>query len=112
MFLVLPLTISPLLLDKFKRSYDGQDLQPYWSKQKDKRDKPIAFHFKKNYAIIDNEFKFMGGAKENYRLYNLVMDPSEKVDVSTQYPKKFKSLLNFYQKWYNSVQKSNLGSEY
>ena len=108
-------TIARILgidIDKFKRSYDGQDLQPYWSKQKDKRDKPLAFHFKKNYAIIDNEFKFMGGAKENHRLYNLAMDPSEKVDVSTKYPKKFKSLLNFYQKWYHSVQKSNLGLEY
>ena len=108
-------TIAQILgidLDKFKRSYDGQDLQPYWSEQKDKRDKPLAFHFKKNYALIDNEFKLMGGAKENCRLYNLVTDPTEQVEVSTQYPKKFKSLLNFYQKWYYSVQKSNLGSEY
>jgi arylsulfatase A-like enzyme len=108
-------TIAQILgidIDKYKRSYDGQDLQPYWSEQKDKRDKPLAFQFKKNYALIDNEFKFMGGAKENSRLYNLVTDPSEQVDVSTQYPEKFKSLSNFYQKWHYSVQKSNLGSEY
>tara|TARA_B100001564_G_scaffold63567_1_gene49863 strand:- start:82 stop:864 length:783 start_codon:yes stop_codon:yes gene_type:complete len=108
-------TIAKILgidIDKYKRSYDGQDLQPYWSEQKDKRDKPLAFQFKKNYALIDNEFKFMGGAKENSRLYNLVTDPSEQVDVSTQYPEKFKSLSNFYQKWHYSVQKSNLGSEY
>ena len=108
-------TIAKILgidIDKYKRSYDGQDLQPYWSEQKDKRDKPLAFQFNKNFALIDNEFKFMGGAKQNSRLYNLVTDPSEQVDVSTQYPKKFKSLSNFYQKWHYSVQKSNLGLEY
>ena len=108
-------TIAKILgidIDKYKRSYDGQDLQPYWSEQKDKRDKPLAFQFNKNFALIDNEFKFMGGAKQNSRLYNLVTDPSEQVDVSTQYPKKFKLLSNFYQEWNYSVQKSNLGLEY
>ena len=104
-------TIAKILdieLDKYKRPFDGQDLQPYWSKQKDIRDKPLAFYFKKNYALIDNEFKFMGGENEKSRLYNLVTDPSEQVDISIQYPKKFKSLSKIYQKWYNSVQKSNL----
>ena len=50
----------------------------------------------------------MGGENEKSRLYNLVTDPSEQVDISIQYPKKFKSLSKIYQKWYNSVQKSNL----
>ena len=66
-------TIAKILdinLKQYKRSYDGEDLQPYWSKQKDKRDKPLAFYFKKNYALIDNEFKLYANENEKPRLFN------------------------------------------
>ena len=108
-------TIAKILdinLKQYNRPYDGEDLQPYWSKQKDKRDNPLAFYFKKKYALIDNEFKLYANENEKPRLFNLIKDPSEQLDFASQYPNKFKSLINTYQKWYNSVQKSNAGLDY
>ena len=61
---------------------------------------------------IDNEFKLYANENEKPRLFNLIKDPSEELDFASQYPNKFKSLINTYQKWYNSVQKSNAGLDY
>ena len=108
-------TIAKILdinLKQYNRPYDGEDLQPYWSKQKYKRDNPLAFYFKKKYALIDNEFKLYANENEKPRLFNLIKDPSEQLDFASQYPNKFKSLIDTYQKWYNSVQKSNAGLDY
>ena len=108
-------TIAEILdidLKQFNRPYDGEDLQPYWSKEKYKRDNPIAFYFKKKYALIDNEFKLYAGENQKPKLFNLVKDPSEQIDLSSQHPNKFKSLHDTYQKWHYSVQKSYRGLDY
>ena len=102
-------TIAKILdinIEKFNRPFDGEDLEPYWSKKKKKREKPLVFLFHNKFALIDNDFKLYSELEKKYQLYNLEEDKSEQIDLSGIYPKKVNSLVDIYQKWYNSVQGS------
>ncbi len=107
-------TIAKILeidLEQYKRPFDGEDLQPYWSKQKQKREKPLAFLYNKQFALIDNHFKLYGDA-DGLEFYNLKKDQAEQIDISALHPDKFNSLQTIYQNWLTSVQNSNANGDY
>ena len=108
-------TIAHILgidINKYQRPYDGESLQPYWNKQKQKRTKALAFKFGNQLALIDNYFKLYSIYDEEYRLYDLQKDIAEENDLSSLQPKRVAVLQSLYQAWNLSVQNSNKGADY
>ena len=79
--------------------------------QKQKREKPLAFLYNKQFALIDNHFKLYGDA-DGLEFYNLKKDQAEQIDISALHPDKFNSLQTIYQNWLTSVQNSNANGDY
>ena len=84
----------------------------YLSHKKLKRIKPLTFKYKKQFAVIDNDFKLYGVYGEPLQLYNLKEDFGEKKDISKINPNKLNSLNILYNDWNLSVEKSNMGTDY
>jgi arylsulfatase A-like enzyme len=98
--------------EKYQRSYDGENLTPYWNKKKRKRTKPLAFQFNKQFALIDNDQKLYGISAGGSQLYDLGQDTGEEKDLSSAQPKKLEALQGLYREWNLSVQNSNAGGDY
>ena len=98
--------------EKYQRPYDGENLIPYWTKQKQKRTKPLAFQFNKQFALIDNDHKLYGISQGVQQLYDLGQDPAEENDLSSLQPEKLLTLQRLYRDWNLSVQNSNAGGDY
>ena len=98
--------------EKYQRSYDGENLTPYWNKKKRKRTKPLAFQFNKQFALIDNDQKLYGISAGGSQLYDLGQDTGEENDLSSAQPKKLEALQGLYREWNLSVQNSNAGGDY
>ena len=108
-------TIAHILgidIKKYKRPYDGENLVPYWMGQTDKRTKPLAFQFQKQFALIDNDYKLYGNIQEPLQLYNLKYDIGELTDLSIAKPEKLNVLQTLYQEWNLTVQNSKAGIDY
>tara|TARA_B100001175_G_C19513286_1_gene645414 strand:- start:2947 stop:4374 length:1428 start_codon:yes stop_codon:yes gene_type:complete len=108
-------TIAHILdidLKKNKRPYDGENLIPYWSQKKQKRNNPLAFQFKDQFALIDNDQKLYGISDGVNQLFDLRLDPEEENDLSKEKPNKLKALERLYRDWDSSVQNSSLGEDY
>ena len=99
-------------LKKYQRPYDGENLQPYWNQQKQKRSQALVFQFGKQLALIDNDHKLYGISNEFLQLYDLQKDTAEQNDLSSLQPTKLEALHRRYQAWYLSVQNSNTGADY
>jgi arylsulfatase A-like enzyme len=108
-------TIAHILgidLNKFQRYYDGENLVPYWQGKKQKRLKPLAFQFGKQYALIDNHYKIYGVSDSPTQLFNLLNDPYELKDLSMVEPTLLNRLMSVYQDWNTTVQSSQSGGDY
>ena len=108
-------TIANILgidITKFQRPYDGEDLQPYWNLQKQKRSRPLAFQFKNQMALIHNDHKLFGISDGAKLLFDLAVDSAEENDLSTVQVEKLKELETLYRDWNLSVQNSSAGSDY
>lgn len=99
-------------LQEYQRPYDGEDIMKYLKQKKLKRIKPLTFKYKKQFAVIDNDFKLYGVSGETLQLYNLKKDFGEKKDISKINPNKLNALNVIYKDWNLSVEKSNTGSDY
>lgn len=73
------------------KPFDGISLVPVWKKQITERPVPIGFQFGKNMALTGNRFKLVQKDKE-FELYDLLNDPYETTDISTQYPSVVKKM--------------------
>ena len=98
--------------EKYQRPYDGENLIPYWTKQKQNRTKPLAFQFNKQFALIDNDHKLYGISHGVQQLYDLRQDATEENDLSSLQPEKLMALQRLYRDWNLSVQNSNEGGDY
>ena len=78
----------------------------------DKRTKPLAFQFQKQFALIDNDYKLYGNIQEPLQLYNLKYDIGELTDLSIAKPEKLNVLQTLYQEWNLTVQNSKAGIDY
>ncbi|MDA9597216.1 sulfatase-like hydrolase/transferase [Flavobacteriaceae bacterium] len=108
-------TIANILgidLKKYGRPYDGENLIPYWTQQKQKRSQALAFQFGKQFALIDNQHKLYGISDKAVQLFDLQRDVGEENDLSIPEPKRVEALNRLYQAWYLSVQNSNNGADY
>mgnify|MGYP000276845281 CR=1 FL=1 len=82
------------------------------AKKRQKRIKPLAFQFNKQFALIDNDHKLYGISQGVQQLYDLGQDPAEKNDLSSLQPEKLLTLQRLYRDWNLSVQSSNAGRDY
>ena len=78
-----------------------------------KRDRPIGFESKGQLAWIGDRYKLYrkGGAAE-FKLFDLVADPSEKNDLAKAQPRLAKRLAGQLEEWRASCQVSAAGKDY
>ena len=97
---------------QYNRPYDGKNLMPYCKGKKNKRQQPMRFQFKNQYAEIDNDFKFYGTEKTPPQLYNIAEDNAEAHDLSSQQQSPLSNLISRYNTWSQSLQNSALAGVY
>lgn len=95
------------------RPIDGEDLMPIWQGQAERRGSNIKFSFQRKRAVIGDRYKLHsddGGA--TYALYDLMEDPAESRDLSSQRPALVKDLIAEWEAWRASCQASQAGADY
>jgi arylsulfatase A-like enzyme len=63
-------------------------------------------------AWNDNQYKLQKRGPDNYELYDLTADISEKSNVATTYPEIVTRMKSELENWQKSVQRSNRGEDY
>ena len=93
---------------------DGISIQTIFNKNKSLREKPIPFKFRNKGALVDNDYKLVVEDIENrlYSLYNLKEDSTENTDILSLHPEKGKELIDYYEKWLESLANSVRGNDY
>ena len=95
------------------RSIDGISLVPLLDGNMAKRGKPIGFESKGQLAWVGDRYKLYrsGGAAE-FKLFDLVADPSEKTDLTKAQPRLAKRLAGELAAWRASCRASAAGEDY
>ena len=95
------------------RPIDGMSLVPLLDGNLAKRGQPIGFESKGQLAWIGDRYKLYrkGGAAE-FKLFDLVADPSEKNDLAKAKPRLAKRLAGELAAWRASCQASAAGKDY
>ena len=86
---------------------DGIDLLPLLDGAMTQRPAPLAFHSRKEVALIDNRYKILSrddGA--TYALYDLVADPGETVDLAERMPDVTRAMAEQAAAWRASCEQS------
>ncbi|MEM0964931.1 MAG: sulfatase-like hydrolase/transferase [Verrucomicrobiota bacterium] len=107
----------------FVQPIDGISLQPLFQGEARPREKPIAFRFGSQAALIDNNFKLIRAKdrtkeessknrREEFLLFDLADDSSEQANVAEKYPERYQSMLETYRQWEASVEESVAGRDY
>jgi len=98
-------------------SLDGKSMRPLWDGRKAHiygNNEPIGFELfgSVNKALYLGDWKILKlgedkpwnvGKNEPWKLYNLRLDPTERYDLSTQYPKQLKKMLSLYEQYEQEV---------
>jgi len=103
-----------------KRPLDGISLLPLFSGQMKKRVKRIGFQSSGQVALIGDRYKIYGkGSKKNQpdkgltlKLFDLVDDPAEKIDLAQKHPEVLEAMTTELEKWKASCRKSDSGADY
>ena len=93
---------------------DGLSLLGVMGKEPVSRSKPIGFHFQKQLAIIDGDWKILtiDTTADQLELYNLANDPNETENLSESHPEPFKRMRRLLVEWNHSVDASIAGQDY
>ena len=106
----LPSFVELLSLQNPPYEIDGESLVGFF-KNKEARKKPLVFAVQKSGAVIEQQYKLF---YENgrYELYDMQKDPSEKNDLSAQYPDITKRLRKVLDAQLKSYRNTYEGGEY
>lgn len=109
----LPTIIDLLKVDTKKLKYrlDGQSLLPLIELKKFDRKNPIGFAYQNQIALNDSIFK-MYAKSGKYELYNIINDPSEANDISSQNSKVLQKMKSHFENFYGDMEASFVGKEY
>ena len=93
---------------------DGLSLKPLFAKELSKRQAPIGFRYQAKRALVDDRFKlltnnFNGG---KFELYDLIADPKESRDLSTDQPEVFARMKQQLLDWNAGMDASFAGKDY
>lgn len=93
---------------------DGVSLLELFDNEPASRSQPIGFHYQKQAAIIDGDWKILttDASSDQLELYNLTNDPNETQDVSGSQPEQFKRMQALLVQWNQSVKASMAGLDY
>ncbi|GAB3649771.1 sulfatase-like hydrolase/transferase [Echinicola sediminis] len=109
-------TIAKMLdidLKNFDRPYDGVDLFPFLTGDKQVREKPLSFFFESQSALIEEEYKlYRKNEGEDYELYHIKNDPGEKEDLAEHEPQILQKMIANWEAWGETVEQSSLGYDY
>lgn len=107
-------TIARILdidIAKYNRPYDGLPLQEVIENKALKRYLP--FRIKNQAALIGNRYKiYSNDDGKTFEMYDLVEDPYEKVDIAKDRPEFFQQLVDRWNTWKESQEKSASGYDY
>jgi len=94
------------------RPYDGISLLPLIEGKMTARPRPIAFEIKKQMSLIGNQYKIYRDGNEDFELYDILVDPSEKNNIASKHPSVVKKMKDILMKWQSSCQASDKGEDY
>ena len=109
-------TIANILgvdLEKNDRPYDGIDIMPIVQGDVKQRNKPLAFDFQKQAALMNNEYKIYRADKgQNFELYNIINDPKEENNLVGDEPEILSSMVATWNEWKTSQENSAQENDY
>ncbi len=109
----------PTILDAVKSTYagdrplDGISLLPVIAGEKTERKKGIGFESRSLLAWSTQRYKLFSSNKgKDWKLYDLIADPSEKNDLAGMHPEIVERLSKDLATWRASCKKSDQGADY
>jgi len=100
----LPVSAMPL-------GTDGINLRPLFTRDIEKRERPLGFMHQNRGVWLDNQYKLIH-MKDEFVLYDLAADPSESTDVATKHPERFAEMKRDFIAWNATVTASRNGEDY
>ena len=95
------------------RPLDGTSLLPLLQGRMQTRPTPIGFQSHNQMALVTERYKlYSSNAGKTWELYDLVHDPSEKVDISGQHGETVESLRRQLEAWRESCARSDREQDY
>ena len=95
------------------RPLDGISILDAIEGHKEERNKPIGFIYRSRISWVTHQYKLIGGADlDNFELYDLVHDKSEREDISEALPEVKGKMMEGLRNWLNSVENSKEGRDY
>ncbi len=92
---------------------DGISLLPLIEGKMEQRPVPIGFQSRGKIALSDNRYKiYSNNGGKTYRLFDLLEDPSEKIDLAKQKPEVVKKMQKTLERWRKSCRDSMAGKDY
>ena len=93
---------------------DGISLRPVIEGRMDERPEPIAFDRGEQQALIGRRYKLVAQGREapTYELYDLLNDPGETADLSSEQPARVARMSERLAAWTRSVERSRRGEDY
>ncbi|MFN2351019.1 MAG: sulfatase, partial [Kiritimatiellia bacterium] len=93
---------------------DGISLAPLFRVPIGRREQPIPFRYKRQRALVDNQYKLVTQniEEEPFALYDLDRDQAETNNIAEQYPEVFERLKARCLEWNASVDASVAGRDY
>jgi len=112
--------IYPTLVDILKMTVpdqvqplDGISLVPLLDGRMKERPSPIGFWARGGgLAWSDNRYKLIKSTSNQWELYDLTVDPSEKTDLAAKHPEIVNRMKAELENWQQSVQRSCRGEDY
>ena len=109
----------PTILDILKIDYpderpiDGTSILGTLTGTDTIREKPIGFIIGPKKSWVNDHYKLIGNENdENYELYDLIHDKSEREDISIKFPEVAERMKVELLEWLSSVENSNDGRDY
>ena len=93
---------------------DGLSLKPLFAKELGERRAPIGFRYQAKRALIDDRYKLLTDSLTGgkFELYDLITDPKESRDLSTEQPELFARMKRQLLDWNASMDASFAGKDY
>lgn len=94
--------------------HDGISLKPLFANELTERSSPIGFRYQAKRALIDNRYKLLvdSFSRGQFELYDLIDDPSESRDLSSERPEVFAHMKQQLLDWNSSMDDSFAGKDY
>jgi arylsulfatase A-like enzyme len=110
----LPTIIDLLELEyPVSRPLDGTSILKAIQGKETERQKAMGFICKPQTSWVSHKYKLIGNENlQNFELYDLLSDPSEKSDIITEFPEIAKTLEAELKEWHRSVKSSSKGADY